>query len=355
VLFLQKKRLLKSSGKGLFERKRTQQNIYFEPLRDIFKAQNLVDFLRGEYCSASTIKISKLPMIKKHLLSLDVGGTSIMGALYTSNLEELKVRKIPCEADKGKEVVFQNLCTLIEELMDEHTAAIALAWAGFVNSSLGIIVKSPNIPGFEGFHITKELSEKFQVPVYIENDTKLFAYAEQQTLHPYSRTFLGIIMGTGIGCGIVINGNIFKGSNGNAGEIGHAMFQPPFALNNEIEKLFTGKGLTARIRNLTGIETLEELGERLKNDHEATLTALNPVIEELSTWLYGIVLAFDPDTIVFGGGVGINIIRSLLPALNKNLSEKFTQMGFPYSTKLESSQILNSGLIGAGILARNNS
>ncbi len=278
-----------------------------------------------------------------------------MGLLSTSNLEELKILKVPCEAEKGKEVVLQNLCALIENLIDENTAAIALAWAGFVNSSLGTIVKSPNIPGFEGFHITKMLSEKFQVPVYIENDTKLFAYAEQQTLYPYSRTFLGIIMGTGIGCGIIINGSIFKGSNGNAGEIGHAMFQPPFSLQNEAEKLFTGKGLTARIKNLTGIETLEELGNELKNNNEKTLERIDPVVEEISTWLYGTILAFDPDTLVFGGGVGINIIRSLLPTLETKLAKKFARLGFPFSAKLESSRILNSGLIGAGILARNNS
>ncbi len=296
-------------------------------------------------------------MIKKNLLALDVGGTSIMAALYTANLEELKVLKIPCEAKKGKDIVFQNICNMITNLIDDHTAAIGLAWAGFINSSTGTIIKSPNIPGFEGFPITKLLSEKFQIPVYIENDTKLFAYAEQQILYPYSRTFtfLGIIMGTGIGCGIILNGSIFKGAHGNAGEIGHTMFHPSFSPENEVEQLFTGKGLLAKTQHLTGISTLELLGEELQKNNTKVFQQLTPLIEELSIWLYGIILTFDPDTIVFGGGVGINVFKYLIPLVKENLSKKFTESGYPFFVTLESSKILNSGLVGAGILARNNS
>jgi glucokinase len=294
-------------------------------------------------------------MIRKYILALDIGGTNITGARYTHNLEELETEKISCEAGKGKDVVLKNIFTVIDALINEQTLAIALAWAGFVDSQSGIIQKSPNIPGFEGVHIAKILSDKFQLPVYIENDTKLFAYAEQQILYPHSKTFLGIIMGTGLGCGIVLNGNIFKGSNGNAGELGHAMFIPPFCESNEIEKFFTGKGLAKRVYHLTRIQSLEKLGEALVLQEQHVIKKLTPIVEEISIWLYGLILTFDADTIIFGGGVGKNIMNHLLPIIEENIAQKFHMVRYPYSTKLAVSQILNSGLVGAGILARNNS
>lgn len=294
-------------------------------------------------------------MIKKHVLAIDVGGTSIMGTLYTYNLEEIETIKRSTEAKKGKEDVLNNVCEVIDKLIDEHTSAIAIAWAGIIDSHAGTVIKSPNIPSFDNVNLTKILAEKYQVPVYVENDTKLFAYAEQQVLHPYSKTFLGIIMGTGLGCGTVLNGSIFRGANGSAGEIGHIMPSLRFTPESEIEKLFTGDGLKKRIKNLTGVAKLEDLDQHFKSKNSNIVDKLSTLIEEMSVWLYGLILTFDPDCIVFGGGVGKNVLPYLLPKIEANLKAKFKETGYPYSAKMEISKVLNSGLVGAGILARKNS
>ncbi|MEU7058618.1 ROK family protein [Streptomyces sp. NPDC046197] len=110
----------------------------------------------------------------------------------------------------------------------EEVCGIGLAVPGPVDSGTGRVVQPPIMPGWDGYDITGRLSRAFTehtgapaVPVLVDNDANLMAYGEQRTGHPDCSAFVLVKVSTGIGAGVVVDGSIYRGVDGGAGDIGH--------------------------------------------------------------------------------------------------------------------------------------
>ncbi len=284
------------------------------------------------------------------IIGLDVGGTKIFAARFNLAGEIEAETVVPTEAEKGQSQVVDNLSQAISNILDPSVQAIGVAWAGFVDSDNGIIRRAPNIPGFKNFSLADEIERRFKLPSFVENDARLFAFAEAQIgVGRGSPQVLGIVIGTGVGSGLVLKGDIFRGYNGFAGEVGQTFF----SLNHEeqTEFMLAGPALHRHLAEV-GLSGINDNIIHWVHQQGKAYEVFEEWLTRLSRFTTNMILAFNPSTIVFGGGIGINVLPTFLPALVKNVCSTLDERSFPSTVDLRIATLKNAGALGAALFVR---
>lgn len=240
----------------------------------------------------------------KQILGIDVGGTKIAAGLVD---RDFKVRKVAVLPTSHKDLVGQ-----LERLIRDYEGfdGIGLALPGQVLPN-GTVRVLANIKSFKSTNLRKVLEKKFKVPVCVINDAKAFALAEALIGSGKDfQTVAGIILGTGIGVGVVMDKKVYFGADGLAGEIG----QFPMPDGKVLEKYVKEAG-----RFVTGVDAAKYL-------------------KLLISYL---VLSFNPETIVLGGG------WSKIPRLDEAVKDALKKLTYPTKTKVFVSKMRHAGIIGA--------
>ena len=164
------------------------------------------------------------------VLASDFGGTNLRFALIDSTGKVLIRHEEPTLYSDSREILIEKITRQFEKILaisPEKPQAIGIAAAGLVNSEGGEILSSPHIPGFKNLPLGLIIKEQFGIPVIIENDASAAALGEYTfgASQGY-QNILHATLGTGIGGGIIIEGELYKGQDGLAGEIGHLIFDP---------------------------------------------------------------------------------------------------------------------------------
>src|SRR3990170_3635471 len=164
--------------------------------------------------------------MKDYFIGLDLGGTNIRAAAITKEGEILHRVKIATEVPLGRERVITNILNVIntirQELKTFKLSAIGMGIPGIIFFDKGIVARSPNFPDWIDFNLRERLSKDLDVPFYIDNDANLAAFGEGciGAGRNYN-SFCMLTLGTGVGGGIILNKNIWRGEYGMAGELGH--------------------------------------------------------------------------------------------------------------------------------------
>ena len=171
--------------------------------------------------------------MKKHVVGIDIGGTKLATVVADNTGHILnKVRK-PTLSERGPEYALQLLFDMVRETIEladlEQAAisAIGVSCGGPLDTKTGIVYSPPNLPGWDALPLKAQLESEFHIPVTIENDANASALAEYRFGggRGYSAV-LYMTMSTGIGGGIVIDGQVYHGANDSAGEVGHQILLP---------------------------------------------------------------------------------------------------------------------------------
>ena len=171
--------------------------------------------------------------MKAYVVGIDIGGTKLATVVADSTGHILgKVRK-PTLAEKGPEYALGLLFDMVRETISlaglEQTSisAIGVSCGGPLDTKTGIVYSPPNLPGWDALPLKAKLESEFQVPVTIENDANASALAEYRFGGGRGyNAVLYMTMSTGIGGGIVLDGQIYHGANDSAGEVGHQILLP---------------------------------------------------------------------------------------------------------------------------------
>ncbi|CAB5713341.1 ROK family protein [Aeromonas dhakensis] len=246
---------------------------------------------------------------------IDLGGTKCECVVLDGD-EVLLRHRIPTERAGGYDHMIGQIAKLVAECADklgQQPTLIGMGTPGARDPQTGLM-KNCNTTELNGKPFKEDLERRLGVPVLIANDANCFALAETHLgavsqHHPGAKVVFGIIMGTGVGSGIVINGRILNGHHGIAGEWGHNVLSPDgpecyCGKRGCVETFISGPALEAWYeakakRHLP----LAKIAAATAHDHVAKLT-----IDRLHL-LFGQALAnvvniLDPDVIVIGGGVG---------------------------------------------------
>jgi glucokinase len=246
----------------------------------------------------------------KRFLGVDLGGTNIKFAVIEidgSNIKEVIKNQIATEAKNGPEHVTDRISNLIKRIDGEMPiAGVAVAVPGIFNHDTGEILLFPNLPGaWENFPFTKKLSETTGKSIALINDARAFCLAESTLGAGRGHRFVAcIVMGTGVGGGLVIDGKVHEGATRGAGEIAHQVVAPDGPVcgcgtRGCVEALTSSAAISA----MANTNTPEEAYERAKAGDEKAIAAFRSAGKWLGIALANVNAVFSPEVFIVGGGV----------------------------------------------------
>jgi glucokinase len=280
------------------------------------------------------------------ILGVDIGGTKVAVGLVDHDGKILTQGRKPMVANGTAEAALQAVTGAIDFLSSSAAGgiqSIGICAPGPLDPKTGVVLNPPNLPCWRNFPLAERIVATYRVPVKVDNDANAAALAETRwgAARGFRYVFYATI-GTGIGTGIVLDGRIYHGHTGSAGEGGHVSidYHGPLCGCGKrgcIEVLAAGPAIGARARaKLAASQSRSLILELAKGDVSAVTSELvgqaygagDPLarevlletVEVLTPWLGNIVDLLDPDVLVMGGGVAAMLhpffddIKNRLPA-----------------------------------------
>ena len=282
-----------------------------------------------------------------NILAIDIGGTMIKYGLVSSDGEILSTDKIETEAEKGLENILNKIDNIFKRYKENNPVGIAVSGTGQINGIIGkVIGGNPIIPNWIGTNLVKILEKKYNLPAVLENDVNCVALGEKWIgAGKDLSNFICLTIGTGIGGGIILNNQLFRGENFVAGEFGHILIK-----KGEFEQFASTTALIRLVKERTR-KTLngKEIFDLEKKEIVEYQEVISEWIENLTDGLSSIVYCFNPANIILGGGV----IGQGEPLINRIKNSLFKKIGPQFKEKLNIIQAKlgnNAGMIGASYL-----
>ena len=248
---------------------------------------------------------------------MDLGGTKIEILVMDPVTHEVLFReRTDTEKDQGRERILANMQQLVSDAITatgHHPARIGIATPGTSDPLTGLL-KNSNTTCLNHTPVKQDLESLLGLPVVMANDANCFALAET-TLGviadtcPAANVAFGIIMGTGVGGGIVVNGKVIGGIHGIGGEWGHILLDDQgedcyCGKQGCVETVISGPALERFYADRTGKpQRLAEIAAREAEDADAAAT-ISHLINQFAKGVTQVINVLDPDAIVIGGGVG---------------------------------------------------
>lgn len=262
---------------------------------------------------------------KGNLWGIDLGGTKIEGVILKSgnDTEVLYRDRVPTEAAKGYEHIMLQVSRLVDKMSEAagyRPDRIGIGTPGVLVPKLGVM-KNCNTTALNGKPLKKALQQLLDLEIEIANDANCFALAEARLgvvreRFPNAKVVFGVILGTGVGGGIVVNGQLINGFHGLGGEWGHnylneSIGRPCYCGKTGCnESILAGPALERYYAELTGnkknLREISQLAEAGTDD--AAEKTMQRLTDNFGLALSVLVNIVDPDVVVVGGGVG-NIDR----------------------------------------------
>jgi glucokinase len=266
-------------------------------------------------------------MAKNFVIGIDLGGTKISGAFTDLKGNVLYKHTIPTNAFDGENAVLDRIINVIEEVIKgsthsiEEVKAIGIGSPGPLDPKKGEILQTPNLP-FENFQLIKPIQEKFDIPTFLDNDANVATIGE----HLFgagigTKNMIFVTVSTGVGAGAIINGKIFRGNTFNALEVGHASVDKDGPMckcgNRGCVEVYSSGTAIGRIANeaiLEGKETsltkyktvtAKEVFIEAKSGDNVANEVLDFSLNYLGICISNLIVTFDPEMIVIGGGVSM--------------------------------------------------
>ncbi|MBX3012549.1 MAG: ROK family protein [Caldilineaceae bacterium] len=291
---------------------------------------------------------------------MDIGGTKLAaGVMLADNTIHYR-HELPTLAHEGADAVLQRLIALGTQVLATYqqahpaapVAAIGVASGGQIEPTTGQVVHATdNIPGWTGLPLGAQLAAHFQRPTFVENDANCFALAEAQLgAGQGHRHLLVVAVGTGVGAGIVINGRLYSGWQGKAGEVGHICVEPlqgrpcTCGLAGCLESYTATRIIVAE----SGYPSIQALAEAYRAGQ--TLPVVDAAARWLGRGLASLAHVIGPEALIVGGSVGLLGERYL--GLVQQSYHEHAMRSYRAIPVLAAQLAADTGLLGAGLWAR---
>jgi glucokinase len=271
------------------------------------------------------------------IAGIDIGGTKIAIALETIHGERISDRLFPTHAELGPELILDNIASTVREMTAEtqtRLVSIGVGCPGSHDIERGIVLLPFNLPGWHQFPVARSIEERLGVPAVLENDANLAALGE--FTYGAGRGFRDIVyltLSTGIGGGIIFNGEIVHGVGCGAGEVGHMTVLPDGPLCSCgnygcFETLCSGTAIARRARERLAkgepsiIElmvsrpediTAQVVASAAHSDDKLAREVWNEMIRFLAIGIGNLITMLAPEAVILGGGVAASGEQLLAP------------------------------------------
>jgi glucokinase-like ROK family protein len=314
------------------------------------------------------------------LIGVDLGATSLDVAVMKPDLTVLARHGEDADVRAGPGLVLARVRELTRELLarcgmsPKQVIGIGMGVPGPVDFESAQLVNPPLMPEWDSFSIRDYLAEAFVAPVFVDNDVNLMALGELWRLQRGLQNFLVIKIGTGIGCGIVCHGEVYRGANGSAGDVGHicvdqagprchcgnlgcveAMAAAPAITRMALAAAQNGESAAlAELLRQNGSLTAIDVGQASRNGDAAANAIIQRAGSLIGQMLASVVNFFNPSHVFIGGGV-----TQIGPLFLASVRQSVYHRSLALSTRHLEIQYTplgaQSGLVGAGALAMQES
>ena len=297
----------------------------------------------------------------KVFLGIDWGGTYIKAGLVDSQGRIVKKKVYSSNQLRQKQGFIRNLKALLGEFSSFTIKGVGIGVPGIVDVEKGFIYYLPNIPGWEKYPLQSVLKKSLGLPVFIDNDANAFALAEARLgAAKGKRRAIFLTLGTGLGGAIISDGKLLEGKT-SATELGHV----PINLKGKlcgcggrgcIETYVGNRYLLSRYARLKKkkheVKEVKQLFQRGLAGEKEALIVWKEFSHNLGKFLAGMINVFNPQVIIFGGGVS-GAFKLFKPLVTREIKK---QVMWPQNlgVKLVRAKLSNSGIIGAALLAKEN-
>jgi glucokinase len=276
-------------------------------------------------------------MKKKTVIGIDLGGTNVRAGVIKDG-KLVKVIAKPIRSSGSKEEVLEDLFAVIDDLKISKIGGIGVGVPSLVDAKTGIIRDTTNIPSWKEVPLRKILERRFKAPIYIDNDANCFALGERAFGHGKAcANFVGLILGTGLGAGIVSNGKLHSGVDCGAGEFGTIPY-----LDGIVEHYASGQYFRQQAREGSELAAAADRG-----DVEA-LKLYAEYGRHLGFAFKVILYSLAPEMIILGGSVS-GSYRHFEKALRESLGD-FAYPSVLKRLKVKVSSRQHIAILGAGTL-----
>jgi glucokinase len=315
-----------------------------------------------------------------YLVGVDLGGTKILSGVFKKSLECVGTAKFSTKAERGVDAVIERIAHCVENAVDEadlalkDVAGVGIGAPGAVNFDAGTVIFAPNLKGWKDVPLKKALEKLLGVPVFVENDCNIAALGVYATeLKSKPRSMIGIFVGTGIGGGLILNGELYSGFGHTAGEIGHMVLEvngPKCGCGNKgcLEAFASRTAILQRIK--AGIKAGEKtiltdmLGDDLEdlrsNDLRKAIRRgdkfVDHIVQEAAEYIgigvANLVNILNPEVVVLGGGVMEALEDEMLSVIVETVQD-YAMPGSMEGVEIIASKLGDSaGITGAAVLAK---
>ncbi len=315
-----------------------------------------------------------------YVVGVDFGGTKLYAGVFDEKSESVGIARKSTKPQRGVEAVIKRIADVVQEAVDEadltlkQIKGVGIGAPGAVAGETGDIIFAPNLPGWKNVPLKKSLEKLLGVPVFVENDCNIAMLGVYVTeLKSKPKSAVGIFLGTGIGGGIILNGELYSGFNHTAGEIGHMVLDPAgpkCGCGNKgcYESFASRTAIYKRLQQAVkdGEKTIltEMLGDDLEDLRSGNLRKalrkgdklVEKVIEEAAEYT-GIAVAnlaniLGPEVIVLGGGV-IEALADEMLSIIIETAHDYVMPGVMDGVEIFPSKLGDeAGIIGGGVLAK---
>jgi glucokinase len=272
------------------------------------------------------------------ILGIDIGGTNIRAGLIDNNalirVESMKLRKNGTEKE-----ILDDLNYIIKKFMSEKIEAIGIGVPSLVDAEKGIVYDAANIPAWKKVNLKEQIEVRNKIPVYINNDANCFVIGEKYFGEAKNfKNIVGLIIGTGLGSGLILNNHLYNGNNYGAGEFGMIPYK-----DYNYEYYCSGQFFINEF-DVKG----EEVFRQAELEDEKALNIFDMFGNHLGEAVKTILFAVDPEIIVIGGSV-----RKSYKYFENSMRDSINN--FSYKRSLESlkisvSKVEYSAILGAAAL-----
>ncbi|HSI59989.1 MAG TPA: ROK family protein [Ideonella sp.] len=310
------------------------------------------------------------------LIGVDLGATSMEVAVMKPDLGVLARHAEAADMRDGPGVVLARVLAVMGQLLGacgvkpQQVIGIGMGVPGPVNFDRGQLDNPPLMPEWDSFSIRDRMREEYAAPVFVDNDVNLMALGELWRLQRSLQNFLVIKVGTGIGCGIVCHGQVYRGDNGSAGDVGHICVDnagPRCHCGNLgcVEVMAAGPAIARMATEAAQAGESELLAEALKRGGGLTPldvgqasragdAAANAIIQRSGTllgqMLASVVNFFNPSHVFIGGGI-TRIGPLFLAAVRQSVYHRSLALSTRHLEIQYTPLADQAGVVGAGVLA----
>jgi glucokinase len=227
------------------------------------------------------------------IIGIDLGGTNVRAGLVEGG-RLARVETAAVHGDGLEKAVLKDIFGVIDPLIGAGVEGIGVGVPSVVDLKEGIIYDVQNIPSWKKVPLKALLEERYRLPSYVNNDANCFAAGEKHfgKGKPYDN-FVGLILGTGLGAGIIANGRLFSGANCGAGEFGMLPYK-----DRNFEYYACGQFFT-NIHGMSG----KALAEKARKGDAAALAVFDEFGDHLGQAMKAVLYAADPEVVILGGSV----------------------------------------------------